>query len=67
MFVKAVREKLGVRLAPAQEQALLRHFDSDGSGTIHFGEFQHAINNRRKAMKNWESEQSDIVTSFIRR
>ena len=67
VFMRAVREKLGVRLAPAHEAALLRHFDSDGSGAIHFGEFVHSFFNRRRALRSWEVEQSDIISTFIRR
>jgi len=57
---------MGVILDDETADILFRHFDSDGSGSIHFGEFVWAFFNRRGFLRQWKRNTKEMTSEQIR-
>ena len=51
--LKAAMKSLNVEMNADEMKALIRHFDSNGNGTIHYSEFSFAFFNRRSLINKW--------------
>jgi len=57
---------LDVRLNTASLMALFRHFDPNGSGSVHYGEFLWGFFNRRELARQWRRSTSRMQLKEIR-
>ena len=58
--------KMGVQLDSEASKILFQHFDANGSGAIHYGEFVWAFFNRRSFMRQWRRNTKEMSNDQIR-
>ena len=51
--------------APLLFLPIYSHFDPNGSGSVHYGEFLWAFFNRRRLMKQWKTAQKKMTKTEI--
>jgi Ca2+-binding EF-hand superfamily protein len=56
---------IGARLDKRSANAVFAHFDPNGSGSVHYGEFMWAFFNRRSLVRRWQRNTKDLTDKQI--
>jgi Ca2+-binding EF-hand superfamily protein len=58
--------RMGVQLDIPTMNSIFQHFDPDGSGSVHYGEFVWAFFNRRGLVRQWQRKTKNLTFAQIK-